>query len=61
MPDLDNRTKPADMDNQELDAAIARVARARAEAPTTTRRLVASSILDRLLDEKFSRGPQASA
>jgi hypothetical protein len=51
----DERTRPADMSVAELDAALAKLTEARREAPTATRKLVISSILDRLLDERYSR------
>jgi hypothetical protein len=51
----DERTKPADMTIPELDAALAKLTEAKAEAPTATRKLVISSLIDRLLDERSSR------
>jgi hypothetical protein len=51
MPD----TKPADMTIPELDAALTKLTAARHDAPTTTRRLVITSLIDRLLDERNSR------
>lgn len=54
MPDAQH-TRPRDMTDHELDAALKAAAIKRAEAPTTTRRLVIGTIIDRLLDEKAGR------
>jgi hypothetical protein len=51
----DERTRPADMSVAELDAALTKLTVARRDAPTTTRKLVISSLIDRLLDERGSR------
>lgn len=55
-----SRHKPSDMNDKELDAELARLARIKRTDKSSTRRLVASSLIDRLLDEKLSRPAPAT-
>ena len=52
-------TQPADLDDDELEAALTRLATERAAAPTATRKLVIGTVIDRLLEEKWARSHQA--